>query len=131
MVPELKLLILQIVVICAVARALGWLFAWLHQPRVVGEMVAGILLGPSLLGWAAPAAMAQLFPPQGLGALYSLSQVGLLLFMFQVGLELDVGRLRRMGRAVVLTSGATCGAAARAWKQAGAARVVAVVVARA
>ncbi|HEX8501797.1 MAG TPA: cation:proton antiporter [Pyrinomonadaceae bacterium] len=102
--PELKLLILQIVVICSVARALGWAFARLHQPRVVGEIVAGILLGPSLFGWAAPEAMASLFPPQGLGAIYSLSQVGLLLFMFQVGLELDVGRLRRMGRTVVLTS---------------------------
>jgi Kef-type K+ transport system membrane component KefB len=104
MLPELKTLILQIVVICSVARAVGWLFARVHQPRVVGEIVAGILLGPSLLGWLAPSAMESLFPPQGLGALYSLSQVGLLLFMFQVGLELDVGKLRRMGRAVVLTS---------------------------
>jgi Kef-type K+ transport system membrane component KefB len=104
LIPELKILILQIVIICSAARALGWLFARLHQPRVVGEIVAGILLGPSLFGWLAPSAMAHLFPPQGLGALYSLSQVGLLLFMFQVGLELDVGKLRRMGRVVVLTS---------------------------
>ena len=102
--PELKTLILQVVVICSVARVLGWLFARLHQPRVIGEIVAGILLGPSLLGWLSPAAMTQLFPPQGLGAIYSLSQVGLLLFMFQVGLELDVAKLRRMGRTVVLTS---------------------------
>jgi Kef-type K+ transport system membrane component KefB len=104
LIPELKTLLLQIIVICSVARALGWLFARLHQPRVVGEIVAGILLGPSLLGWLAPSAMAHLFPPLGLGAIYSLSQVGLLLFMFQVGLELDVGKLRSMGRAVVLTS---------------------------
>jgi Kef-type K+ transport system membrane component KefB len=103
-IPDLKTLILQIVVICTVARALGWLFARLHQPRVVGEIVAGILLGPSLLGWVAPSALAHLFPPDRLGAIYALSQVGLLLFMFQVGLELDVGKLRRMGRAVVLTS---------------------------
>lgn len=102
--PELKLLILQIVVICSLARALGWAFARMHQPRVVGEIVAGIILGPSLFGWLAPGAMARLFPADGLGALYSLSQVGLLLFMFQVGLELDVARLRRMGRAVVITS---------------------------
>jgi Kef-type K+ transport system membrane component KefB len=83
---------------------LGWLFARLHQPRVIGEIVAGILLGPSLLGWLSPRTLAFIFPAQGLGALYSLSQVGLLLFMFQVGLELDVDRLRRMGRVVVLTS---------------------------
>lgn len=102
--PELKTLILQIVIVCSVARALGWLFARLHQPRVVGEIVAGILIGPSLFGWLAPSLMARLFPPQELGALYSLSQVGLLLFMFQVGLELDVGKLRRMGRAVALMS---------------------------
>jgi Kef-type K+ transport system membrane component KefB len=70
----------------------------------VGEIVAGLLLGPSLFGWVAPAASAYLFPSQGLGPLYSLSQIGLLLFMFQVGLELDVHELRRMGRAVILTS---------------------------
>jgi Kef-type K+ transport system membrane component KefB len=104
LVPELRILLLQIVVVCAVARALGWLFARLHQPRVIGEIVAGILLGPSLLGWLSPQALAFLFPAQGLGSLYSLSQVGLLLFMFQVGAELDVRELRRMGRVVVLTS---------------------------
>lgn len=101
---ELKTLLLQIVVVCFVARVVGWLFARLHQPRVVGEIAAGILLGPSLLGWLAPSAQEFIFPAQGLGALYSLSQVGLLLFMFQVGLELNVGELRRMGRVVVLIS---------------------------
>jgi Kef-type K+ transport system membrane component KefB len=104
LLPDLKTLLLQIVVVCSVAQALGWLFARLRQPRVIGEIVAGILLGPSLLGWLAPSALAFLFPPEGLGPLYSLSQVGLLLFMFQVGLELDLRELRRMGRAVVLTS---------------------------
>lgn len=104
MVFELKTLLLQIVVICLVARALGLLFAKLHQPRVIGEIVAGILLGPSLLGWLSPSALAFLFPANGLGALNSLSQVGLLLFMFQIGLELDVRKLRSMGRAVVFTS---------------------------
>lgn len=104
MVPDLRTLLLQIVVVCSVARAMGWLFAKLHQPRVVGEIVAGLLLGPSLFGWLAPEASSFLFPPQGLGPLYSLSQVGLLLFMFQVGLELDLRELRKMGRAVVLTS---------------------------
>ena len=99
-----KLLILQIGTILIVARLVGWLFGKFHQPRVVGEMVAGILLGPSLLGWLAPEISATLFPPQSLGHLNSLSQVGLLIFMFLVGLELDLRQLRELGRAAVMTS---------------------------
>ncbi len=99
-----KLLILQIGTILIVARLVGWLFGKLHQPRVVGEMVAGILLGPSLLGRLAPNISANLFPPASLGQLNSLSQVGLLIFMFLVGLELDLRQLRTLGRAAVMTS---------------------------
>ncbi len=99
-----KLLILQIGAILIVARLVGWLFGKLHQPRVVGEMLAGILLGPSLLGWLAPVISASLFPPESLGHLNSLSQVGLLIFMFLVGLELDLRQLRELGRAAVITS---------------------------
>lgn len=76
----------------------------MHQPRVVGEILAGILLGPSFLGWLAPSFSAFLFPSDGLAPLYFISQIGLVLFMFQVGLELDLNEVRRMGRAVVLTS---------------------------
>ena len=100
----LQLLILQIGTILVVARLVGWLFGKLHQPRVIGEMVAGILLGPSLLGWLAPNISANLFPPASLGHLNSLSQVGLLIFMFVVGLELDLRQLRKLGRAAVMTS---------------------------
>jgi Kef-type K+ transport system membrane component KefB len=99
-----QLLILQIGTILVVARLVGWLFGKLHQPRVIGEMVAGILLGPSLLGWLAPNISANLFPPASLGHLNSLSQVGLLIFMFLVGLELDLRQLRKLGRATVMTS---------------------------
>jgi len=99
-----KLLIAQIATILIVARLMGWLFRKLHQPRVIGEMVAGILLGPSLLGWVAPSVSVALFPPESLGSLNSLSQVGLLLFMFLVGLELDLKQLREMGRVAVVTS---------------------------
>ncbi|MEK7832302.1 MAG: cation:proton antiporter [Acidobacteriota bacterium] len=105
--PSFKLLIAQIATILIVARFMGWLFRRLHQPGVVGEMVAGILLGPSLLGWAAPAVSAALFPPDSLGSLNSLSQIGLLLFMFLVGLELDLKQLRELGRAAVITSQAS------------------------
>ena len=102
--PSFKLLIAQIGVILIVARLVGWLFYKFHQPRVVGEMVAGILLGPSLLGWLAPDISTVLFPPNSLGALSALSQIGLLLFMFLIGLELDLKHLREQGRAAVFTS---------------------------
>jgi Kef-type K+ transport system membrane component KefB len=99
-----KLLILQIGTILIVARLVGWIFGRIHQPRVVGEMLAGILLGPSLLGWLAPNAASAIFPLDSLGHLNSLSQVGLLIFMFLVGLELDLGHVRELGRAAVMTS---------------------------
>lgn len=101
---DFKLLIAQIGVILIVARLVGWLFSKFHQPRVIGEMVAGIMLGPSLLGWVAPSVSAALFPQASLGYLNALSQVGLLLFMFLVGLELDLEQLRKLGRAAVTTS---------------------------
>jgi len=104
MMPDLPTLFLQIVVILALARALGWLFRKIYQPQVVGEMVAGVLLGPSLLGWVAPGVYKTLFPPESLGYLNSLSQVGLILFMFLVGLELDLKVLRGLGHATVVTS---------------------------
>lgn len=101
---DFKLLILQVGVILIVARLIGWIFRLLHQPRVVGEMVAGILLGPSLLGWLAPGLSAAVFPPASIGHLSSLSQIGLLLFMFLIGSELDLKQLRELGRAAVITS---------------------------
>jgi len=99
-----RLLIAQIATILVVARMMGWLFRKIHQTRVVGEMVAGILLGPSLLGWLVPSVSATLFPPESLGHLSLLSQIGLLLFMFLVGLELDLERLRKLGRAAMVIS---------------------------
>jgi Kef-type K+ transport system membrane component KefB len=102
--PSLALLIAQFLTILVAARFIGWLFRKIHQPRVIGEMVAGILLGPSLFGWIAPDLHASLFPPASLGHLSVLSQVGLLLFMFLVGFELDLRQLRELGRAAVVTS---------------------------
>jgi Kef-type K+ transport system membrane component KefB len=101
---SLQLLILQVATIVVVSRVIGWLFRRLQQPHVVGEMVAGILLGPSLLGWLAPRISAALFPTDSLGNLNALSQIGLLLFMFLVGLELDLKHLKDLGRAAVITS---------------------------
>lgn len=97
-------LLLQIAVILTVARAVGWLFRLFRQPQVVGEMAAGILLGPSLLGWVAPGLSAALFPVESLAYLNVLSQLGLILFMFLVGLEFDPRLLRGRGHAAVVTS---------------------------
>jgi K+:H+ antiporter len=102
--PSFELLIAQIATILVAARFVGWLFRKIHQPRVIGEMVAGILLGPSFFGWIAPTLSTTLFPQSSLGFLSALSQVGLVLFMFLVGLELDLGHLRELGRAAIVTS---------------------------
>ena len=97
-------LVLQIAVILVAARMVGFLFQKINQPQVMGEMVAGILLGPSLLGWLAPGVSAALFPPASLGYLNALSQVGLVVFMFVVGLALNPSELHGYGHAAVLTS---------------------------
>ena len=97
-------LVLQIAVILVAARIVGFLFQKINQPQVMGEMVAGILLGPSLLGWLAPGVSAALFPPASLSYLNALSQVGLVVFMFVVGLALNPSELHGYGHAAVLTS---------------------------
>jgi len=81
-------LLLQIVVIVATARLLAFLLRYLGQSPVVGEMAAGIVLGPIVFGYFAPEIHARLFEPGSLGALRGLSEVGLVLFMFIVGAEL-------------------------------------------
>ena len=96
--------IVQICVILLAAALVVWLLGKVRQPQVVGEMVAGILLGPSLLGWVAPGITTALFPADSLGPLNLLSQVGLLLFMFMVGLELDTDKLRKLGHVAIVIS---------------------------
>jgi Kef-type K+ transport system membrane component KefB len=97
-------LILQLIVILVAARVLGALAGRFGQPQVIGEIAAGVLLGPSLLGWVAPDASAYLFPTSSLPTLQLLSQIGVLLFMFIVGVELEASHLRGKARAAVAVS---------------------------
>jgi Kef-type K+ transport system membrane component KefB len=96
-------LLVQLVVILTASRTLAWLLRRLGQPRVIGEMLAGLALGPMLLGALAPQWQQWLFAPQTLPALDALSQVGLVLFMLIVGAEL---RLPTGSRHALRTAGA-------------------------
>ena len=80
------------------ARVVGLLFARLHQPAVIGEVVGGILLGPSLLGRVSPEAAALLLPAEAAPFLGVIAQLGVILYMFLVGLELDLGAAAQPGR---------------------------------
>lgn len=97
----------QIAAILVASQLLSRVARWLGQPLVIAEMVAGIALGPSLLGSLWPAGMAAIFPVASLDALALLSQVGLVSFMFLIGLELDLELIRRSPRAVVFISHAS------------------------
>jgi len=103
----LSIMLLQVIVIVVAARSVGQLFIKLGQPSVVGEMVAGIILGPSVLGALFPAAQSFLFPVSSLGLLRTLSQLGVILFMFVVGLELNLQHLRLRAHTAVLVSHAS------------------------
>lgn len=100
----LLLLLAQIGLILTMARVCGAVLTRLGQPAVIGEILAGILLGPTLLGWIAPALMQGLFPPALRLPLELLAQLGLILFMFVVGLDLDRRSLpRRLGAVLTIS----------------------------
>jgi Kef-type K+ transport system membrane component KefB len=104
---DLGLLLAQLVVILVAARVAGALVGRIGQPMVIGEMAAGLALGPSLFGLVAPDAFRALFPADRLTPLAALSQLGVLLFMFAVGLRLDLDVLRGRARAAVAVSHAS------------------------
>src|SRR5690349_9046806 len=103
----LSILLTQIIVILLMAGLFRRLFRSIHQPPVMGEMVAGIVLGPSVLGLISPDAMTFLFPASSLETLRLLSQIGVVLFMFIVGMELNVQHVREKGSAAVMISHAS------------------------
>jgi len=86
--------LLQLIVMIGAARILGGLFRRMGQPAAVGEIVAGLMLGPSLFGYLFPGASAALFGAKPDPAITILSQIGLVLLMFQIGCGFEFGRLQ-------------------------------------
>lgn len=103
----LATLLLQIITIILVARLFGWICKAIGQPTVIGEIAAGIFLGPSLVGTIFPEFSQFLFPKESLGNLQFLSQVGLILFMFIIGMELDLKVLKTKAQEAVVISHAS------------------------
>ncbi len=99
--------LLALVVVILAARACGSLCKRIHQPPVIGEVIAGILLGPSLLGRMSPTATTYLLPPSVAPFLSIIAQIGVILFMFLVGLELNAAKLKHRTHATVAISHAS------------------------
>ncbi len=97
-------LFLQFAIILAACRLVGFLVRPLGQPQVVAEMITGVLLGPSLFGLLAPGLHAQLFPRESLPIIYSLAQIGLVLYMFLIGLEFDLELIRKRMKSAIFVS---------------------------
>ena len=104
---SLPVLLLQVIVIIIFARCFGFLFKKMGQPAVIGEIAAGIFLGPSVLGWFFPGIAQFLFPVQSFDNLQFLSQIGLILFMFVIGMELDAEVVRKQALEAVIISHAS------------------------
>jgi len=101
----MTLLLVQMSIVLAVTIICGWLARKLGQSRVIGEIIGGILLGPSVLGRISPHGSAALFPEASLHSLETLSTVGLILFMFLIGMELDYEQLSKQRSTAIIASG--------------------------
>ncbi|HEY3761767.1 MAG TPA: cation:proton antiporter [Verrucomicrobiae bacterium] len=100
---DLGILLKQTALIIAVARIFGLIIRRFGQPQVIGEMIAGVVLGPSLFGWLWPSAYQWVFPA-GIARINSLSQIGVILFIFLVGVELDLKDVRARFRQILVVS---------------------------
>jgi Kef-type K+ transport system membrane component KefB len=95
---------LQMAFILGICRIVGLLFKHLGQSQVVSEMIAGVLMGPSLMGWVFPGLSAYLFPAESKPILFSVSQIGLVLYMFLVGVEFDLDLIKSKARSAASVS---------------------------
>lgn len=96
--------LLALAVVIVSARGIGAIFKFIHQPPVIGEVLGGILLGPSLLGLYAPSVYEFILPQAAAPFLGIISQLGIILYMFLVGLELDLSVLSKSGHSTVAIS---------------------------
>lgn len=101
----MTLLLVQMMIVLLVALVCGWVARKLGQARVIGEIIGGILIGPSVFGRFAPEAAHRIFPVSSLGSFETLSNIGLILFLFLIGSELDYEHLRRQRKTAVFASG--------------------------
>src|SRR6516225_8776794 len=104
--PSEFLLVTQIVLLIAVGRGLGELMQRIGQPSVIGELLCGLILGPSLFGWVWPEAQHAIFPPspEQKALLDGIAQFGILLLLLLTGMETDLGLVRKVGKAAVAIS---------------------------
>ena len=96
--------LIQLAIILIACRSVGWLMMRMGQPKVIGEMIAGILLGPSLFGLVAPSLQTTLFPLASLGLLSTVSKIGLILYMFVVGTQVRTSIIRQAFRSAIVIS---------------------------
>jgi Kef-type K+ transport system membrane component KefB len=101
----MTLLLTQMAIVLLITVACGWLALKVGQARVIGEIIGGILIGPSVFGRFAPHLSATLFPINSFGPFETLSTVGLVLFLFLIGMELDYEQLYRQRATALLASG--------------------------
>jgi Kef-type K+ transport system membrane component KefB len=105
--PAIFHILLALIAVVVVGRLLGRLFRSSRQPPVIGEILAGILLGPSLLGRLAPAAYAFILPASIVPDLNTVAQFGVVVYLFLVGLELNLDRVRARARRSIVISQAS------------------------
>ena len=103
----LSILLLQVIIILFTSRIFGIIFSKLGQQTVIGEIIAGIFLGPSIFGWLFPELFAIIFPHNSFLSLQFLSQIGLTFFMFVVGMELDLTKIKSKTQDAIIISQAS------------------------